>query len=164
MRILLIVTFLISGLQVNARKNIPGFYQDHFGSSLQLYKDSTFTYRYRFDLISSWNKGKWTVKNNTIYFQIVPVLDTVIFKDENNRIINQTVVQSVDENANLISAEEYIKTRSNTPEKYPREIPLKLLFRKNKLYNLNKDGKPIKKKYKGFGTRKKYGSWYVKKE
>jgi hypothetical protein len=59
---------LISYGQTNINRLI-GKYADYSGDKIELKGDSTFYYSWRFDLMSSWSKGKWSIKNDTIYFR-----------------------------------------------------------------------------------------------
>jgi hypothetical protein len=71
-----LILFILLFINIE-QKNIEGEYYNHFGSNLKINSDKTFLYTWSFDLASSWSKGKWEIKNDTIYFQIIPVYDTL---------------------------------------------------------------------------------------
>lgn len=58
--------------------------------------------------------------------------------------------------------EEYILESSLSGGQDYYSSPLKLLYKKGRLYKFNAKNRPIKHRQKGFWTRKKYPSYYRK--
>jgi hypothetical protein len=146
-----------------AQKNIPGSYQDLFGNNIELNGDSIFKYTWIFDLASSWTIGKWTYSHDTIHFQIVPIMDTLRYYDKNLKTQIDTLVLSMDNKPEVISMTDYTLTQITSGGQNIYKMPSKLYYRKDRLYNINKNGKLIIHKVKGIWTNKKYDPWYFKK-
>jgi len=65
------IFFLLFTFQISifcfGQNNVVGIYSDFFGEKIELLSDSTFKHTYRFDLSSSWTKGKWRTIKDTLY-------------------------------------------------------------------------------------------------
>lgn len=135
---------------------ISGNYYNHFASSLDLRPDSTFRYDWKFDLMSSWSEGRWKVLRDTVYFTVVPVLDTL-------RRVNKpdSLVVSLDETPNVINNDYFIQSQLVSGGQLYREPPLKLFFKRNRLYRIV-DHKLDKKRKKEHWTQKLFSPWYIK--
>jgi hypothetical protein len=58
-----------------------GTYSDWFGQEITLSGDSSFQYRYHFDLIADWSQGTWTTKGDTLVLRYVDVSDVYVMVD-----------------------------------------------------------------------------------
>ena len=160
MKILTTDALLLLSLNLFAQKNIVGRYRDYFGSRIELNADSTFKYTWHFDLSSSWTKGTWSSKNDTIYFHMIPTYDTVSYKSNNGTSADKLIL-SVDETAERMTPEQYAGMGLSSGGQNIHPCPDKLFFKKQKLFAI-KDGKLVKKKVKGFWTKKKWRPWFFK--
>lgn len=176
----LLPLFLFLFVNALAQKKITGNYRDYFGSRIFLYSDSTFKYTWHFDMQSSWTKGIWGIKEDTVYFKMLPVYDTILIKDSHG-ISKDSLILSQDENPERIFAESAHSTSVNLqsteliPKIYVDNPSLllssggqnknlyidKLIFKRGKLYCIV-NGKPYKKKEKGVWSKKKWPTWYIK--
>ena len=77
MSVVFCIMLSFSSSRLHAQSGPVGFFTDYFGHKLDIKPDSTFEYRYRFHLYSTWTKGVWSVTNDTIYFKWIPVYDTL---------------------------------------------------------------------------------------
>ena len=119
---------------------------------------------WRFDLSASWTIGSWSVKNDTIYFAARTVYDTLrLFNQEMNSHID-TLVLSLDSKSTKITSVEFAMNEitSGGQNRYP--MPSRLFFRNERLYEIDKYGRLIKKKIKGIWSNKKYNPWYFRQE
>ena len=162
MKILAIILLSTIVFSLNAQSKVSGIYYQSFGSELEVKEDSSFLYKWRFDLSSSWTKGKWKINNDTIYFTKILVLDTLKYRPANGIGIDSLVL-SLDENPESITNEEYISYQLTSGGQNRPSMPEKLFYRNDRLYSINKKGELIKKKVEGFGTKKMYVPWYIKK-
>ena len=89
------VLILFCFFSVNAQDTIIGEYYNYFGSELKLNPDSTFNYTFRFDMCSSWTNGRYKVKKHTIYFEFIPVYDTLRFDWDGGKFKSDTLVLSL---------------------------------------------------------------------
>ena len=141
-------------------KNVEGEYYNHFGSKLKINRDSTFLYNWNFDLASSWSKGKWRMKNDTIIFEVIPVFDTI--RKSN---VKDTLILSLDEKPELITEKNISITHFlSSGGQNTQNMSSKLYFDGKKLIEIKKNGKLDNKKMKGFWQNKKYNTWFIKKE
>ena len=112
-----------------------------------------------FDLVSSWNTGKWQSKNDTIYLEQVIVYDTLKIKDK-NEILRDSLVLSLDQRGEAITPTDYVAYKLVSGGQGKHGMPTKLFYRKDKLFELTNESKPLKKKVKGVMTSKKVIPWY----
>ncbi|WP_169304327.1 hypothetical protein [Pedobacter frigoris] len=158
----LLVLASVTPLKLSAQSTPVGEYRLS-NSSLELNADSTFTFRWGVCLTHRWSSGKWRINNDTIYFKVVPIYDTVTYSD--NRIkVNHTFLSEYGESGHTylpISAYHFIEPkRWSTQEE--DHFPKKLFFQKNKLYAIANDKRLIRKKEGGSLWRKGYPTWYTK--
>jgi len=140
------------------QKNIEGEYYNHFGSNLKINSDKTFIYTWNFDLASSWSKGKWKIKNDTVYFQTIPIYDTLRrpnFKD--------SLVLSVNQKPELITDYSIIYIEALSSGGQNRQLMnSKLYFDGEKLIEIKENGKLNTKKVKDFWQNKEHPTWFIK--
>jgi len=67
--------------------------------------DATFKYSWHFDLQGSWTKGTWRVNNDTVYFHMIPIYDTIRYKGRDNRMVDSLIL-SVDEKSGQITMQD----------------------------------------------------------
>jgi hypothetical protein len=157
MKVLTILLCCILVFETEAQNKFVGQYHDFFASTIALNSDSTFKYKFRFDLESSWTKGTWTVSKDTVYFHIIPVFDTIKYVDANG-VSQQSLRLSRDENAGQVTIEKTQFLFSGGQETHP--CPKKLYFRRNRLYSIMPDGKLVTHKFNW--ANKKLVPWFVK--
>jgi hypothetical protein len=143
---------------LNAQSIVAGHYRNYFGGSLNIVPDSTFKYSWHFDLQGSWTNGKWRMIKDTVYFTMIPVYDTITHAIKNGEIVDSLVL-SLDEipkrttiNLNVL----YSGGQNIQP------YPTKLLYRKNRLYEIDKHGKLDKKWGKNLWSKRKWPPWFTK--
>jgi hypothetical protein len=108
--------------------------------------------------MSSWSKGHWKALNDTVYFTNIPVLDTL---RRTNR--PDSLVVSLDEKSNGIDNDYFIQSQLVSGGQLYREPPVKLYFKRNRLYAIV-NHKLDKKKRIEFWSRKLSRPWYIKKK
>jgi hypothetical protein len=161
----ILLTLLILFFFNNASgQDIAGDYYDFFGSTLQLKPDSTFKYTWRFDLASSWTKGKWRIENDTIYLKNIPVYDTLKYHSIEKGYKTDSLVLSMDESSGVVTPEEFVISSISGGGQARKEIPDKLYYRRGRLYLVDQNGDLVRKKQRGImDNNKKYPPYYRKK-
>ncbi len=160
-----IFTFFALTFSAYSQGNIIGVYYNSFGSEIEMKSDSTFHYTWRFDLSYSCSSGYWRVKNDTVYFDIIVVYDTLKYYNENRDLHIDTLVKSVDCKSSIITSElDWAVEKLTSGGQNEFKMPPKLFYNRNRLYHIDSTGKLIKRKRKGFWTGKKYRPWYLRKE
>jgi len=142
----------------NSERKILGNYYNYFGCDLKILEDHTFIFNWRFDMASSWSKGKWNLNNDTIYFQVIPVHDTLRLPNKKGSLflsLNQIPELQKDQNAVIATV-----LISGGQNKY--KMPSKLFFKEGKLIEITKSGKLDLKQKKLFWSSEKKESWYLK--
>jgi hypothetical protein len=162
MKILTITFLLTLPFTLFAQDEIVGNYRDHFSSRIQLNNDNTFKYSWHFDLSASWTKGNWTINNDTVYFHIIPTFDTISYKNKNG-LSTDTLILSTDEIPERLTQEQYAGQGLSSGGQSRIPCPDKLFFKGQKLFAV-KDGKLVKKKIRGFWTKKKWSPWFFKSD
>lgn len=163
MKILITTALLFLSLDLFAQTSIFGLYRDHFGSRIELNADSTFKYSWRFDLSYSWTKGKWSLKDDTLYFQMIPTYDTISSKNSDGSSADKLIL-SVDETPERLTLKQYAGIGLSSGGQNIQGYPDKLFLKKDRLYKVYK-GRLIIKKRKGFwGTNKRWNPWYFKSD
>jgi hypothetical protein len=158
--LLFFVVFYSTAIAQINRSNFVGHYRDYFGNHIDINSDSTFKYSYFFDLMSSWTRGTWRKKNDTIYLKTILIYDTLKYKEGNGKFVDSLVL-SKDEKPELITSPDITGMFSAGGQNRVL-CPNKLFFDNNKLFCVDSNGKLIKKKVKGFWTAKKWDPWYFK--
>lgn len=157
--ILLIIVLIWCYLVKGQTSPYTGVYRDFSGNKLVVYADSNFQHSWNFDMQSSWARGKWTVLKDTLFFQMIPIFDTVRLT-----LINGTkdsLVLSLDETSERIIPE------TGALHAYGQNYfsyPGKLFFKANKLFYINTDGSLRKEKVRAFWTGKRVPAWFIKEE
>lgn len=142
-----VVLLSINGYGQN--KKIVGEYSNYSNCicSLLLNADSTFYYDNSFSILGVYASGTWSAVNDTIYFKPIPKENRVKSVDGWSRI---TLSLSSDRKS-IATLEE--------PIPFPMEsesfVPLKLYFKKNRLYEIDVKGKIIKSKDTVWNKKKK---------
>ena len=88
------------------QSKILGTYANNFGDAIEIRSDSTFMYKYEFDLISSWSIGKWKTDNDTIFFEIKSIMDTLrIRNSKSERLLHKSYIGKKENFTRLIVLE-----------------------------------------------------------
>lgn len=151
MKIAPILLFLFRSSIVFGQNRYIGEWNDYFGDSFDIKSDSTFKFVWRFDLIGQWANGTWTINNDTIYFKFVPVYDTIKYS-------NSFALELSDDETPSVSVPTHIAKLSSGGQDTAR-MPKSLFYYDDKLFTLNKNGKLIKKKHRGWHG--KWHLWYI---
>ena len=151
-------------LKVVGQESVVGEYYNYFGSNLKINADSTFKYTWRFDLASSWTKGKWKVKNDTIFLEVIPVYDTLKYYSGGGKVLRDSLLLSLDEKSESITSEQFAMYSLTGGGQDKESIPKKLYYRNGRLFGIKENGDLRRKRVKGFMTNRKYVPWYIKKE
>jgi len=162
MKILSITFLLVLPFALFAQDKIIGRYRDYFGNRVQLNADNTFLYTWNFDMAASWTKGTWLLINDTVFFHMVPIYDTLSHPSSNNSIVD-TLVLSDDEKPERITPLQNAAIALSSGGQNRMTYPNKLLFRKGRLYKIE-NGSLVIKKQKGFWTGKKWDPWFFKSD
>ncbi|HEV3252626.1 MAG TPA: hypothetical protein VGZ71_16820 [Puia sp.] len=150
--------FIVVCASLNAQSIVAGHYRNYFGGSVNIAPDSTFKYSWHFDLQGSWTKGRWRMTKDTVYFTMIPVYDTISHTIKNGEI-GDSLVLSVDEIPERITLNlNALYSGGQNIQPYPT----KLLYRKNRLYEIDKLGKLNKKWRRGFWSKKKWPPWFAR--
>ena len=142
------------------QKKLDGKYSNHFGEKIELKSDSTFLYSWNFDLASSWSTGKWKLDNNTIFLNVIPIMDTL--KIVNNNKYSDSLILSSDQKGSLIKKEETLIKALSGGGKNRQKPPKKLYFRNGNLFRLTDNNEIDNKKYKQLSTDKKFKTFFYK--
>ena len=159
------ILFILLVSAAPAKKSVCGTYRDYFGSSFRLNADSTFKYEWHFDTQGDWNCGRWRMKSDTLFLVTIPIYDTLeVYENHktfdrlvlsgdtiSNRVYNDTVRV----NGNPLIRPGYELTNQDSAR-----CPIKLLYRHGRFYWIGNNGKPYRKKVKGFWTNKKYPTYF----
>jgi len=162
MKIVQIILFPLMTNFTFGQKNIVGNYYSRINGAIELKSDSTFIYKYRFDLSSSWTKGKWKIANDTIYLTTKLVMDTLKIRNSENNVIRDSLVLSSDERIDRIEQNEYLISTISSGGQNRIKPPNKLFRKRKKLYLINQNGSLDLRKLRGIQTNKKYKTYFKK--
>jgi hypothetical protein len=157
MKIFPILFLIVLRLPAIVQPGVAGHYRDHFGSEIEFNPDSSFHYLWRFDLQASWTRGTYTVRHDTIYLTTIPVYDTVQVNHGNQ--LADSLVLSAEGHPKRVSLSERAAFCCVSQNSLPS--PKLLYYRKGRLYEIDKQGKLIRKKRRGWG-KKKFDPWYFR--
>ena len=160
MRVLTITLLLTFPFSLFAQDKIVGRYRNYFGSRIQLKADSTFKYTWHFDMSGSWTKGTWFIKNDTVYFHMIPMYDTLSYSTPQGLNVDSLIL-STDEKAERFTQEQYAGMGLSSGGQNRMTYPVKMFYKDERLYNI-KNQKLVKKKQRGFWSKQKYIPWYFK--
>jgi hypothetical protein len=158
MKAVLTLYFMVACAQLNAQSSVAGHYRDYFGSSLNIDPDSTFEYLWHFDLMASWTRGEWRMEGDTIYFTMIPVYDTVGLVLEDGKV-RDSLVLSNDEKPGRITLD---PNTLNSGGQNTQSCPVKLFHRKNRLYEIDENGKLDKKWHRGLWSKREWPPWFIR--
>ena len=157
MKIFLILPLIMLRLPAIAQQGFAGHYQDHFGNEIKLNLDSSFHYLWSFDLVASWTNGTYMVSHDTVYLTIIPVYDTVQVSHGDQLV--DSLVLSAEGRPKRTSLSE--RTAFCCVSQNSRPSPKVLYYRKSRLYEIDKQGKLIRKKRRAW-NKKKFVPWYFR--
>ncbi|WP_439474225.1 hypothetical protein [Algoriphagus formosus] len=162
MRIIQILLLLLMTNFTLGQKSILGNYYSRINGTIELKSDSTFIHKYRFDLSSSWTKGNWEIKNDTIYLTTKLVMDTLQIRNSENKIIRDSLVLSTDQKIDRIEQNEYLVSTLSSGGQNRIKPPKKLFRKRKKLYLINENGTLDLRKLNGMRNNKKYYTYFKK--
>lgn len=158
----LIILLLLTTIFTSASgQRLTGKYAAYYGNSLELKDDSTFRYKWNFDLAGSWTIGKWKVSNKTVYLTITNVYDTLTREGKPD-----SLVLSSDEKSSRIKLDEFAigQTSGGGQNRKVDGITDRLAIRGKRLYLVSKTGQVLRTKESGIWDRKKRPTYYFKVE
>lgn len=158
MKLSVIIFVLCVTLNTNAQRNYTGSYNNNFGCKIELKLDSTFEFQWHLDLSASWTTGLWTVNGDTVLLKAVLIYET-LKKDTDGHFVERLIL-SMDKRPEVLKQEFSGFLSSGGQNHYP--VPTKLYYRRDRLYEISKAGKLVKKKQPEFWTKKHLNPWYVK--
>jgi hypothetical protein len=156
----LILTISSSGQVIKTGK-----YHNFFSSELTLNPDSTYYYSYHFDLSSSWSSGKWAINSDTVYFTNIPIFDTVNYNDSIGNFkpsSGDSLILSMDQISERISSGSAITSLICSGGQNRSPNPVKLFYKKEKLFEVGLNGKLITKRIYCPFRQKKFKPYYIK--
>jgi hypothetical protein len=160
MKIVTTALLLVLPLSLFSQERVSGRYRDYFGSRLYLNADGTFKYTWSFDMASSWTKGTWMLRGDTVYLNMVPTYDTVSISKPNGRAVDSLMLSEDDVSERLTQLQLAGMLLSGGGQNRQTH-PDKLVLKKGRLYKIQ-NGRIVKKKQKGFWSSKKWQPWYFK--
>ena len=107
---------------------------------------------------ASWTKGIWNVQNDTIFFKMIPIYDT-LRKENSKGFVVDTLILSDDEIPERVILIRSAIFQHSLGGQNRMAYPEELLFKKGRLYKI-KNGSLVLNKSKGYSTRKKFNQWY----
>jgi hypothetical protein len=162
MRVLAILLISALPFGLNAQNKYLGNWNNYWGCELSINEDSTFKFSWHFDLSGSWTAGTWKTENDTIFFKVVLVYDTLRYFDSKRNIQVDSTILSLDDKAEVIPNALPNFLSSGGQNIYPMSD--KLFYRNNKLYVIDKNGELIKSKMRNsmYPKHKPLPRWYIK--
>lgn len=138
-------------------------YQNYFGKKIILHEDSTFEFSFGFSIYHYCSKGKWSIINDTIFFTPIVLYDTLMYIRKGGMYDFELAKSKFCYSRTMDRADYYNGTKPVGGQS-DYFLPQKLLFKKDKLYDLNHKNKPIKTKRKNLalGITKKMPMYYFK--
>jgi hypothetical protein len=118
-----------------AQDNVTGRYRDYFGNRIVLNPDNTFKYTWHFDMQSSWTKGTWSLKDDTVYFQMTPIYDTVTFIYFSNKGVDSLIL-STNETSERFTQQRFAVELLTSGGQNRMNYPERLVFKKGRLYKV----------------------------
>lgn len=162
MKTLKIAVLLLLPFSLYGQNKISGIYNNYFFCSIQLNTNNTFRYSWHFDLSGGWAIGTWRTFEDTIFFNVEPVYDTIIYNYKNgNSMIKLDL--SADTVSERLKYKQLMLRGLSSVVQDTRSIPKKLFYKNEKLYQI-KDGKLMRERRKStlLPKRRKYPTWYFK--
>jgi len=138
-------------------QTLIGQYQDYFGHTLELKRDSTFRLDWRFDLAHTWATGRWGFSRETVSLKFIAVYDTL---ERSNK--SDTLVLSSDERSNRVNEHDFAISLLASGGQRKDGITSKLLQRGSRLIQVDTDGKLLIGKRRGIWRTKKKPTWFIK--
>lgn len=148
---------LIIATTASRGQGLVGRYQNHFGRSLELRKDSTFRFDWKFDLVHDWATGRWTVSGKILTLEFIDVYDTLSRAGKPD-----SLVLSIDEHSNKINQDEFLVTLLTSGQQNKGRFSDKFYNRGKRLFLVKKNGRPSRSRHSGIWRQKKW-PWGYKK-
>lgn len=163
----LVVVSCSSSKKLVSISEVTGTYQDYFGSKLTMNEDSTFNYSNHVCLSYSWTNGTWELKEDSLFLRPVFVYDTLQIDNETSEIPSlnaksELFVHHPDSDFTFIDLLQFSPHLTHNQNLQPP--PSILIYRKERLYQFDKEGKLMTKKLRGLANRKKWPPYYFRIE
>ncbi len=162
MKILSFIFFLFILFSSDSEDKFTGEYKNYFGSKIIINSDSSYNYTWRFGLTYSWINGKWTKIGDTILLAPVLIYDSLSYYDTLRNENIDTLVLSRDKHSTSISIEKHNGDFAISDCQNCYGSPRRLLYRNNRLYDINRDGSISDKEKTGLISNEKFPTYYFK--
>lgn len=93
---------------------------------------------------------------------MIPVYDTISYKNNDGSSADKLIL-SLDEISERLTPDQYVGMGISSGGQNIQPYPDKLFFKREKLFAI-KNGKLVRKKIKGFWTKKKWRPWFFKSD
>jgi hypothetical protein len=156
-----ITVFILFVIGYCNQDKIIGKYKDNFGSEFLFNSDSTYEFNNTYHNTGFWSKGKWKVKNDTIFLKAIPIYDTLrISGKKDSLILSRTKTPKL---ILASSVGKIIWPESSSEQDLHNG---KLFFRDDKLYKIDREGKLItaKKTHSFSRSIEKFDPWFTRIE
>lgn len=135
MKILIIALLLPLSFNLFGQSPVAGHYRNYFFCDIQLHADSTFEYNWYNDLHGSWTKGTWTLKDDTVYFHIIPMYDTLSIAKGDGKTAD-TLILSKYSTPRRVTPQQLAEITINSIEQSRASLPDTMVFKYNRLYEI----------------------------
>jgi hypothetical protein len=154
----LLTILLLTTISISASgQRLTGKYGAYYGHSLELKDDSTFRYEWKFDLITFWAVGQWSYSDKIVNLKFIDIYDTL--KRPNSP---DSLVLSIDEKSTQVKYEEFVTSQLVSGGQKHGGITNNLVFKRQRLYLADKEGRIMRGKQSGIMTKKKRPTWYFR--
>jgi|GEM_PF-3966560 hypothetical protein len=142
--IVFILVVLMSSFSIeNDSKFVGDFSNTVENSVLYIRANGNFYFIYRYEMSTSWTNGTWKSKADTIFFEMVPVYDTVELSSPTRDSLILSV-DSIPSRKSVKHMDGYFGVKQNM-----RKAPDKLMYLNGDLYQILINGQPDDKPKKG---------------
>lgn len=155
--ILLTLLLIINSFILFAQQDLSGVYKNEFGEKIKLNSNHTFEYTLRFDLLYSWNNGKWKIeKGKYLILEIIEIRDSLRNGKEIRLVLSSdTISNEITDNEN---ASNFLVSGGQSKSLPPKKFKIV----NNKLFPYSKDNKIQNKRVKSMLSFKYRKPWFIK--
>jgi hypothetical protein len=129
-------------------------------SKIWLNPDTTFKFFYSVDTYRSWAKGTWQIKKNKIYFNVIPIYDTISLTKKDGVIKDSLILSNDEQSSRNINDGSRTISVFNFEQNF-KLCPTTLLYKSDKLFVV-KNGKRQTRKINNGYYINPFDPWYIK--
>jgi hypothetical protein len=157
--ILFTLVLVILNFKMKAQNKYCGVWRDYEANEMTIKGDSSFHFRFQFDLIDSWANGIYKVRKDTLYFTWIPIYDTLrLYDSAKNKFIDSLII-SQGQTPKLLTEVPLNNFGNEGQSKH--FLPKKLYYQKDILYSFHVNtGKMLTKNFKPLWGSKKVPAGY----